>query len=179
MVTKLICEYCGKEIDGLYGSGRFCNKHCAVGYSTKAKRKLINEVVSSKMRGRKTGRRYGYYAPNYWQDLSIAEKEKASKRLKEASKKAARLARERIRAAPWETISWYERKRRLLEELGPKCQGCGNSKWMGMPLVLEMHHIDGNKENNSRVNFQLLCPNCHSLTRNWRRRKETNGLCSS
>jgi hypothetical protein len=22
------CEYCGKEHDGSYGSGRFCSNHC-------------------------------------------------------------------------------------------------------------------------------------------------------
>ena len=24
----MICEFCGKEHDGVYGSGRFCNKSC-------------------------------------------------------------------------------------------------------------------------------------------------------
>ena len=30
-----ICEYCGKEHDGTYGSGRFCCKSCAVGWVSK------------------------------------------------------------------------------------------------------------------------------------------------
>jgi len=24
--------------------------------------------------------------------------------------------------------------------------------------------VDGNKNNNARENFQILCPNCHSMT---------------
>ena len=28
----LYCENCGKVIDGSYGSGRFCNRHCATIY---------------------------------------------------------------------------------------------------------------------------------------------------
>ena len=40
------CENCGKEHDGTYGSGRFCSSKCARGFSTKAKRKEINERVS-------------------------------------------------------------------------------------------------------------------------------------
>ncbi len=32
---KVICENCGKEHDGTYGSGRFCSKECARGFSTK------------------------------------------------------------------------------------------------------------------------------------------------
>jgi len=31
----MICEYCGKEHDGNYGSGRFCSKKCAKAFSTK------------------------------------------------------------------------------------------------------------------------------------------------
>lgn len=42
----MICENCGVEHEGLYGSGRFCNIKCARGFSTKAKRKEINEKVS-------------------------------------------------------------------------------------------------------------------------------------
>lgn len=30
-----VCEYCGKEIDGSYGSGRFCSKSCAIAWSNK------------------------------------------------------------------------------------------------------------------------------------------------
>ena len=31
----MICENCGKEHDGSYGSGRFCCKECARSFSTK------------------------------------------------------------------------------------------------------------------------------------------------
>lgn len=41
----MICENCGKEHDGSYGSGRFCSKECAKGYSGK---KCKNEVVERK-----------------------------------------------------------------------------------------------------------------------------------
>lgn len=40
------CEYCSKEHDGKYGSGRFCCQECARGFSTRAKRKEINKKVS-------------------------------------------------------------------------------------------------------------------------------------
>jgi hypothetical protein len=40
------CENCGNEHDGTYGSGRFCSVKCSRGFSTKAKRKEINERVS-------------------------------------------------------------------------------------------------------------------------------------
>lgn len=43
-----ICEYCGKDHDGSFASGRFCCRSCSYGFSTKAKRKEINDIVSKK-----------------------------------------------------------------------------------------------------------------------------------
>lgn len=51
-VYKTFCENCNKEHNGSYGSGRFCSKECAKSFSTKNKRKLINEKVSNSLKGR-------------------------------------------------------------------------------------------------------------------------------
>lgn len=45
---NVICEYCGKEHDGNYGSGRFCSAHCARLYSknfldSKSKKTIVCE----------------------------------------------------------------------------------------------------------------------------------------
>lgn len=48
----MICELCQNEHNGSYGSGRFCSKECARSFSTKAKRKEINEKVSKTLTGR-------------------------------------------------------------------------------------------------------------------------------
>lgn len=53
---------------------------------------------------------------------------------------------------------------------GHKCESCGLSEWMGKKITLEVHHIDGNSLNNELDNLQLLCPNCHSMTDNWKGR---------
>lgn len=45
------CENCGKEVFNIYGSGRFCSSKCARGFSTKAKRKEINNKVSKRLKG--------------------------------------------------------------------------------------------------------------------------------
>ncbi|MCQ2975068.1 MAG: endonuclease domain-containing protein [Bacteroidales bacterium] len=49
----MICENCNCEHDGSYGSGRFCSCKCARCFSTKAKRKEINEKVSKNSLKRK------------------------------------------------------------------------------------------------------------------------------
>ena len=48
-----------------------------------------------------------------------------------------------------------------------KCECCGLTEWLGEPINLEIHHIDGNHNNNELENIQLLCPNCHSYTDNY------------
>ncbi len=45
-----------------------------------------------------------------------------------------------------------------------KCEMCLLSKWLSGKIPLELHHKDGNSENHSFNNLEILCPNCHSLT---------------
>ena len=55
----------------------------------------------------------------------------------------------------------------LLEKYKYKCCKCGwnkTNKHTGN-VPLELHHKDGNSENNREKNLQILCPNCHSLTK--------------
>ena len=51
-----------------------------------------------------------------------------------------------------------------------RCEMCGINSWNGKQLQLELHHIDGNRNNHSLDNLMLLCPNCHSQTDNFRAR---------
>lgn len=48
-----------------------------------------------------------------------------------------------------------------------KCEKCGISEWNGMPITLQLHHKDGDHNNNEESNLSLLCPNCHSQTENF------------
>lgn len=48
-----------------------------------------------------------------------------------------------------------------------KCEKCGISEWCGKPISIQLHHIDGNRTNNSLENLIMLCPNCHSQTDNY------------
>ena len=47
------------------------------------------------------------------------------------------------------------KRKRLIEDgiKEAKCERCGNSEWMGMPIPLELHHIDFNHYNNSLDNL--------------------------
>jgi 5-methylcytosine-specific restriction endonuclease McrA len=59
----------------------------------------------------------------------------------------------------------------LIKERGHRCECCNLSEWLTEPIMIELHHIDGNRTNNDPSNLQLLCPNCHATTDNWRNRK--------
>lgn len=49
-----------------------------------------------------------------------------------------------------------------------KCNRCKISNWQDESITLEVNHKDGNAENNAIKNLEFLCPNCHSLTPNFR-----------
>ena len=55
--------------------------------------------------------------------------------------------------------------RRALIESGTeyRCVKCGIGKeYNGLPITLEVDHIDEDWRNNKKENLQFLCPNCHS-----------------
>lgn len=53
------------------------------------------------------------------------------------------------------------------------CELCKvGEMWNNKKLVLQIHHIDGNSSNNTFENLQIVCPNCHSQTSNFRVKKK-------
>ncbi len=58
----------------------------------------------------------------------------------------------------------YNKKQRLIKEHGHKCWGCKLEAWRGQLIPLQLEHKDGNPDNSSRENLELLCPNCHAQT---------------
>jgi len=56
------------------------------------------------------------------------------------------------------------------------CERCGLSMWLGKPIPLEIHHVNGNNLDNRLENLQLLCPNCHALTSNYRGKAHLSAL---
>lgn len=67
------------------------------------------------------------------------------------------------------------RERLLTEGLKQRrCECCGNTEWMGQPIALELHHVNGIRDDQRLENLKILCPNCHALTTNYRGKNKGN-----
>lgn len=63
-------------------------------------------------------------------------------------------------------VSYYV-KRYIKEKFDNKCCKCGWCKInpYSKKYTLQIEHIDGNGSNHREENLELICPNCHSLTK--------------
>jgi transposase-like protein len=86
------------------------------------------------------------------------------------------LLASRSRAAPIETylvkgrsVNRHHLKLRLIAAglKEHRCEICGIEEWLGKPLSLSLHHVNGDGDDNRLHNLQLLCGNCHSQTPNF------------
>lgn len=84
-----------------------------------------------------------------------------------------------LKENPKSKTAW---KNKLLINRGHKCENCKRTHWISGKLIpLELEHIDGNNKNNVEENLKLLCSNCHSQTKTWKRKKtalsKTEKIC--
>ena len=150
----MYCKNCGKELTGY--QKEFCSNSCSAVFNNKNRRKIhlcLNcgkplkdtrtKYCSNKCQ---VDHQYIEYI-KLWKDGTVSGRVSGS------------------------TLQISNHLRRyLFEKYDNKCCLCGwgmiNPQTGKSPL--EIHHIDGNAENNSEDNLQLLCPNCHSLTPNYK-----------
>lgn len=68
------------------------------------------------------------------------------------------------------TIQSYKLKRYLLKfnYFPSECSVCNLKDWLGVPIALELDHINGNNDDNRIENLRILCPNCHAQTPTYR-----------
>ena len=133
------CEYCSKHHDGSFASGRFCNRKCARGFSSRAVRKRLNEQMM---------------------------KDYVCKKCNLIFRGGMRLtAHMKIHKRVFMDLKTDKTRREyLIRERGRRCEICLQIEWMQKLIPLELDHKDGNPENNNKDNLQIICPNCHAQT---------------
>ena len=155
-----ICERCGAHHDGSYGSGRFCSRSCATSYASSHQTDKIS-------RGKALAE---YLRINPCKRSRALLKPEA--RLKGQNTRR-RLREEKLCKTPFEQLGWTDKRKRVLLEQDGKCLICGIREWQGKYLAMELDHIDGDRKNNARSNFRILCPNCHTQTPTFRSKNRT------
>lgn len=66
-------------------------------------------------------------------------------------------------------------KNRLIAEniFERKCYDCGGIEWKGRLMPVELEHKNGDKFDCRIDNLTLMCPNCHTFTPTYRRKKSS------
>ena len=152
------CKYCGKPLPYKKRNNTFCNQSCAASYNNPIKKRTKKPVKVCQNCGKILKSKQFKYCSNKCQkEFQRKEYINRWKVGKENGVKGVYSLSGHIRHY-------------LLEKVGNKCERCGwheiNSTTGKIPL--EIHHIDGDYCNNTESNLQVLCPNCHSLTPNYK-----------
>ena len=158
------CENCNREYNKFYGSGRFCSQGCARSFSTKKDRIKINKKVSKILRGKR---------PKYPHKFTIEENIRggikgAQTKWKQRGVDFKKLTYEELVIKYHYKMFKGKIKEKYLSERFYVCDHCGNEKWLKKNIPLEIHHKDGNKTNIKKENIELICPNCHVFTENYK-----------
>lgn len=152
------CKHCCKEFEVNKSNPKiFCNKSCAASYNNKKyKTKHKEEIIcclgcKKEIENNKVGNRK--YCNNICQ--GNFKRNEIFKKIEKGEHKS-------------DNPKIY--KLYLIEKHGEKCMECDwtEKNKFSNKIPLELHHIDCNPDNNKENNLQLLCPNCHSLTKNWK-----------
>ena len=145
------CKTCGKSFEIRLGNlnegrGLYCSRECShkrtKKYDTKLVMELWNKGYSAHRISKHLGLQYDDVIRNYIKSLGLFKKRHASGEQVHAWKGGLKV---------------YRKKALLLR--GNKCYICGYDKH---PSLLEVHHIDRNRNNASIDNLIPLCPTCHA-----------------
>lgn len=151
----LICIECGKPL--INWQKKFCCKSCAATYNNKIYIKRKKEY---------TDRVCEWCGKDYvLQKSSIGRF--CSSECGNIFKSATYTNELIVQFISSDGVVTNAKKSKILVN-GHQCEICTNTEWLGEPIALELHHIDGDNTNENKANLQLLCPNCHSQTDTYR-----------
>ena len=158
------CEKCGKEIDGSFGSGRFCSRSCA---NSRIRTEELKQRVSKKLK--KIPDKFCFVCKkkihskkyNICISCRYANAKNSRKNNKHYFGEYSKIYRKNL-------------KKEFVEYKGGKCQICGYNKCY---KALHFHHINSSlkefeisdkslssleKAKNELNKCMLVCSNCHS-----------------
>jgi len=151
------CIQCNKAINYQQRKNKFCNKSCSAKYNnTRREKKLI------------------VWYCQYCSEKHVTAPNRVGKYCNLQCQQDYAWKQRKIIVLEGKGLSGNV-KRYLLETYGHKCNKCKNIEWNNQPIPLELEHKDGNSENNSLNNVEMLCPNCHAQTPTYKGKNKGNG----
>lgn len=171
--NPVLCKYCSTVIayDRMKRGVKFCNKTCSATFNNMAriKKSTIKVTrVSKNTTPLVTCMNCMLLAPEYKNGRSFC-----SHQCFVSKNKHDRLIEW---LAGGKIASKLSVKSYLLKEQNGQCASCSiSTTWNDKPLVFDLEHKDGDSSNNSRVNLELLCPNCHSQTATYKGKNKGKG----
>jgi 5-methylcytosine-specific restriction endonuclease McrA len=150
-----LCKKCNSSFEVRKGFTNFCSWICRNGrpHTSETKDKISKKNLANWKSG--VMDKIDYYALN-----NSPIKIERTKATWDRKSNAKYLKGEKIHVQTVRKI--------MLKKAEYRCSICNLSDWLGLPITLELHHIDGINTNNEISNLQIVCPNCHSQTDNFR-----------
>jgi len=166
----MICEYCLKDHDGSYGSGRFCSNKCTKGFATKnvdyGEEKIANCALCNVQLIVKKNACNIQYCTSCKNLKYTHTCEKCGDEFKSGTKAyynkihCNKCKRKTVRSCNVNSILDLSSRTvaKLLKRANIGCQICGWNK-----ASCDIHHIVEvcNNGSNDQSNLIVICPNCH------------------
>ena len=164
----MICENCGKEHDGSYGSGRFCCKSCSISFGNKQRSKesriLLNKKISDGLQK--------YYLENpiphkeYKYICEKCGKEFVSYKIRNGRHiYCDNCKRKVVHFKDINSLTSIKdlSKRTITKILERSNKGCSICGWN--ESTCDIHHIIPRSQggSNKHDNLIIVCPNCHRI----------------
>jgi len=156
------CLVCGKEIiDHKLTNRKFCSHSCSATYNNKARGERNRIIRNCKNCGKETANKK-FCSPE------------CAFRYKSVSVYKSFL--DGTLNIDLKTYNPKSFKKYFLEEQDHKCAICNmEDNWNGKEIHFILDHIDGNSQNNTRLNLRLVCPNCDSQLPTFKSRNKNSG----
>jgi len=154
------CTKCSKEFEPVKGLKNYCSIECRNSRTWSEADKTKKSKAAKQSDKVKEANRKNASDPGRIKKYKQRVKENREKKII------------KIMETPFGELTWADQRIKIYHEQNCKCNNCGNDKWQGEDIPLELEHKDGDHFNNDRDNLELLCPNCHALTDTWRGRNK-------
>ena len=167
-----LCNFCKRLLLYKKRKNKFCGHSCSASFNNLGVVRNFREKTYEKYIKEKDQR-------NIYSKKNCLYCEEETSNFKFCSVKCNSLYKKKLRREKIEELGslvdyskdkWY-----LIEIRGHKCERCNTERWLEELIPLDIHHKDGDSDNDKFDNVLLICPNCHRQTNNHGSKNKENG----